>query len=459
MRTALLFASLSIPALASAQATQPAPPAPSAQTAPAPQQPPAPAARVLSLQQAVETARTHQPQLLQARATTEAARARVDEARAPMLPQVNGSAGYQRATGNYVPRAGSLPGGVSTGTTSSSFQTYNYYNANLQANQLLWDFGQTHGRYKAAQSSASAQESSEHAVLLQTLLGVRNAYFNARAAKDLVKVARETLENQRKHLEQVQGFVEVGTQPEIALAQAKADVANARVQLINSENDYATAKAQLNRAMGVEESVDYEIADETLAPVQGEALTVDALTDEAIQTRPEIAALSLQAQAQEQTIRSIQGAYWPTLGVSTALTDSGAELNRLAWNWNAGLNLSWNIFQGGLTHAQVREARANLTNIQSQIAGQRQQVRLEVEQAWLGVRAAREALDASDEVVANARQRLLLAEGRYQTGVGSIIELSDAQVALTNAAGQRVSAEYRLASARAQLLQALGREQ
>ena len=88
---------------------------------------------------------------------------------------------------------------------------------------------------------------------------------------------------------------------------------------------------------------------------------------------------------------------------------------------------------------------------------ERQQIRLEAEQARLAVRAAKSALAAADEALTNAKERLRLAEGRYQTGVGNIIELGDAQVALTTAAAQRVQAEFDLATARAQLLHVVGR--
>ena len=115
------------------------------------------------------------------------------------------------------------------------------------------------------------------------------------------------------------------------------------------------------------------------------------------------------------------------------------------------------LFQGWLTKAQVREAEWNLQGLQAQVDELRLQVRLDVEQSRLGVKAAKAALEASQEVLVNAKERLRLAEGRYETGVGSIIELGDAQVALTSAAQQTVQAEFRLASARAQLQRAIGR--
>jgi len=414
--------------------------------------------RVLTLAEALATAREHQPQLQQAQANTQAALARVDEAFAPLLPQVGGTASYAPTTANYQTHPGALPGQASTGFTTNSWSVYNYFSLGLSASQLLYDFKQTTSKWHASQASASSQRDTEKSTLQQVLFNVRNLYFQARADKELVTVARETLADQQKHLEQTQGFVDVGTQPEIALAQSKTNVANAQVQLITAENNYAVARAQLNQAMGVEQPIDYDVADETAPPVEGEDAPGDALVQEALQARPEIAAASEQVRAQELTVRSIEGGYGPTLGLSTGFTDAGETANSLVWDWSAALTLTVPVFQGGLTRSQVREAIANVAAARAQLATARQQVLLDVEQARLSVRAARTALDAAGEALINATDQLHLAEGRYEVGLGSIIELSDAQLAMTTAAQQRVQAEYNLAQARASLLKALGRE-
>jgi outer membrane protein len=414
--------------------------------------------KTLTLDEALKVAREHQPQVQQAQANTQAALARVDEAFAPLLPQVSGTASYSPSTGNYVARPGSLPGQLSSSSTTDSWKTYNYFNLGLSASQLLYDFKQSSSRWRASQASARSQQASEKSTLQQVLFNVRNVYFQARADKELLTVARETLANQQKHLQQTQGFVEVGTQPEIALAQSKTNVANAQVQLITAENNYALARAQLNQAMGVEQAIDYDVADETAPPVEDEDAPGEVLAQEALQARPEVAVATEQVRAQELTVRSIQGAYGPTLGLSTGFTDAGEQTSNLAWNWSASLVLSVPLFQGGLTRSQVREATANVAVAKAQLATARQQVLLDVEQARLSVRAARTALDASGEALANATDQLHLAEGRYEVGVGSIIELSDSQLALTTAAQQRVQAEYNLAQARAGLVKALGRD-
>jgi outer membrane protein len=411
--------------------------------------------RVLTLADALHIA-AQQPQNRQAHANTMAAEARADEARAPLLPQLSGNALYQRATANFAPRPGSVPSPINK-STPNSFATFNFFSFGLTLNQLVYDFGVTSYKWRAQQALAVSSGATEKATRLSVEQLVRNAYFTARANRALVEVAKETLANQDRHLGQIEGFVRVGTRPEIDLAQARTDRANAQVQLINSENGYETAKAQLNLAMGVDGPPDYDVGDEAFPAVEGEDESTQPLLDEALKARPDVAALDAQVRAQVINLRGLKGGYGPALGVSTSLTDAGTDLDNLAWNWNATANLSWSIFSGLQTWATIREGYATRLSLEAQRDGLKQQVRLDVEQGRLAVRAAKAALAASDEALVNARERLRLAEGRYSAGVGNVIELGDAQVAFTNAGAQRVQAEFNLATARAQLLRALGR--
>ncbi|BDG05140.1 TolC family protein [Anaeromyxobacter oryzae] len=416
-------------------------------------------ARVLSLAEAERSALERQPQLAQARSTTEAASARADQARAPLLPQVSGTASYQRLTGNFVARPGSFPTtGGGTTTSRASWGTTDYYAFGLTASQLVWDFGQTSGRWRSAQALATAQRDSERATEVQVLLTVRAAFFGARAQRDLVHVASDTLANQEAHLRQVEGFVRAGTRPEVDLWQARTDRANAQVQLINAENAYAIARAQLNQAMGVTGSTDYEVASDTLPPVEEEDGIVDALVPEAERNRPDLVSLEEQARAQDLTAGALQGGYGPSLGISTGFTDAGPTIGSTVWNWNATATLTWNLFQGGLTRAQVQEARANGSAVRAEAEVLRQQIRVDVDQARLAVRAAKSSLGAANDALTNSKERLRQAERRYQLGVGSLIDLGDAQLAETAAAAQLVQAEFNLSTSRAQLLRALGRE-
>ena len=412
----------------------------------------------LTLAEALRTARIEQPTLRQAESARMIAVGQADQARAPLLPQVTGSASYARATANFVAPAGTLPSGVSTSAHSvTSFSTDPFFRFGLQASQLIWDFGETLNGWRAAKVNAEAQDASVRTTELQVAYNVRVAFFTARAAKDMVGVAKATLANQEKHVRQIEGYVQLGRNPEIDLTQAKSDRATARVALINAENTYDTSRAQLNLAMGVERSVDYELSDDGLTGVEGEDADPAALVEEAVRARPEIANLKLLITSRELNLKSTRDEHYPQLAFNTSLTDNGTSLDELVWNWSGALTLSVPLYLGGNINAQVHQAEAQLIGVRAQLEAQRQQVRLDIEQARLSIRAAKALIEAADDGVANTRDRLRLAEGRYQAGVGSIIELGDAQVAETSAEVQRVQAEYQLYTARAQLVKALGR--
>jgi len=232
------------------------------------------------------------------------------------------------------------------------------------------------------------------------------------------------------------------------------------------------ARAQLNQAMGIAADTDYDVGDDTLPAVPGETGPVGTLIDEAIRARPDVAALDHQVQARDLAARSARGGYWPTLNLVGAARDEGQSLEQthtsdnfgqpvtlggMAWNVWGGVQLRWPLFQGLLTRGQVREADAQAVAARAERDGLVQEVWVAVQEAAASVRAAQEALIAADEALTAGRERLRLADGRYASGVGSIIELADAELGAANTGAQRVAAEYALATARAALVLALGR--
>ena len=408
---------------------------------------------VLTLSQAVDTALRRQPSVRQARATTDAAEGRTEQARAAYLPQLNGNASYLRTTSNFAPRPGSNP---TLQPGRRSWATYDFFNFGVTANQLIYDFGQTGGRWRAAEANHEAAQAQEQSTEQQVVFGVRRAYYQALAQGDLVRVARENLDNQEKHLKQTEGLVKVGMRPDIDLARVRTDLANARLGLITAENGVELAKALLAQAMGVQPAP-FTLQMEEVAAVAGEDGPAAPLVDAALAARPEVASLQRARRAQEASITALRGAYGPSLSATANASEAGTGLDKLVPNWAVGAVLTWPFLQGGLTRGQLHEAHANLANIDAQVDALRLQVGIDVHQAQLAVRGAKAGGVAAEEAVVNAREQLRLAEGRYAGGLGNAIELSDAQVAFTDAAAQAVQARYNLATARAQLATALGK--
>jgi outer membrane protein len=421
-----------------------------------PSPPPAPTGPALSLAQAEQNALRHQPTVRQAIGQTEAATGRVEEARAGYLPQINAVGTYYIAkSGGVGVTTTGMP--VATGMAGQSSGTqYGLWSAGANASQLIYDFNATADKWRSASASRDAAAANERTATLQALLNVRRAYFTARGARDLATVAEEAVANQKKHLDQIVAMVAAGMKSQIDLATQRTALANAEVQSVTAANTYATDLALLDQAMGLPSEAGFELTDTEMAPVPGEDGDERQLIDSALKVRPEVVNAQQQQRAQELTVASERGNYFPAFSGVGGVTQFGGGTGGPTTSWFVGLQATWAILQGGLTTGQIHEAKGTLASLEAQVDATRLQVSVDVVQGRLAVRAAKASIGGAEEALANAREQLRLAEARYQTGQGSIIELADAQVAYTTSEAQEVSARYSLASARAQLLTALG---
>jgi outer membrane protein len=272
----------------------------------------------------------------------------------------------------------------------------------------------------------------------------------------LQEVAALQVSQQQTRLRQITAWVEAGRRPPIDLAQARADLAQAEVQSLQNAGEVELAWAQLTGAMGGDLAMGPVAATEP-APLPQEEAPLGELVTEAGRQRLELQTVQTQQAAQQQSLGGARRGQWPSLSFSTSLTEAGQTLDALAWNWNAGLAVQWPIWRGGQVAADVREARAQLQVLSAREQVLLQQVRVEVQRAQVGVRNAKATLRGAQVAERLAAERLVLAEGRYTAGVGTLVEVSDAQTAVQVTAAQTVQAKYRLAVARAQLQLALGR--
>lgn len=403
--------------------------------------------RLLTLEAALETALNRQPQLRQARAELAGTEAQAAQTGAARWPQISLGTSYQLG-----------PTRQNVNQVGVPITNVGNYALSVNADQLIYDFDQTQNRYRAGQAQIRAQESNAALTAQQVRLAVRLGYFVLQAKQSLLKVAEETLANQKRHQGRISNLVAVGLRAPIDRAQAARDVANAQLQLINAQNEVRTAKAQLDQAMGLEEDTAYRLADEGMPPVAGEAASLETLLGEALQNRPDITALRSRIEAQKFLVSAAEHNNHPSIRASAGAGANGTPISDPFYNWGLGLGLSWPLYTGGAREAQAAQARATLASLQAQLDNNRQQMRLTLEQTRLRVTAGQAALKAAEASAQAARQQLNLAEGRYAAGVGSVLELGDAQLSLTQAQAQVVQERFNLASARAQMLQALGRQ-
>jgi outer membrane protein TolC len=363
-----------------------------------------------------------------------------------MLPQLAASASGGRT--DSAVRVFQDGGSSFTGTRSSAGA------GRLSASQLLWDFGKTWAATDAAKASA---EFIREAVELQKdliVLAVKESYFNLLFAARLVVVNAQALDRAELNLRSAKGFFDVGTRPKSDVTRAEVDVANARVDLIRAQNAVSLSRIGLNTAMGISINAPTRVKD----TLTYEKFPVDqqTLVSEALKRRPEQRQAKLLVDSSEAVVRQTFRDFFPqffavgSVGGSLTRAESSLTTTTEAGDWTLGVQLSWSIFDGGNKIARWREAKAALDANRSRVRDTELTIWQQVEQAYVNVGEAEERIGAAQKAVESAQENFRLFQGRFDAGVGNIIELTDAQLALTRAQSTEAQAlaDFRIAIAR-----------
>jgi outer membrane protein len=273
-------------------------------------------------------------------------------------------------------------------------------------------------------------------------------------AKYNVLVAEDTVKQTRQHLEQAKGFYEVGTKPKFDVTKAEVDLSTAKLSLIRNENAFRVSIVNLNNVMGIPDAPEYSL-DENMS-FEKYAITLEEATANAYRNRPDLQAIVAQRQAAEKSVELAKTGYYPILTGNASYGWSGEKISSLDHAWNVGAALSFPLFSGYLTKYQVEEAKANLNILKANEESLRQTIFLEVQEAYLTLRAAEDAIPTAKLGVEQAQENLEIANGRYAAGVGNPIEVTDAEVGLANARTSYIQALYADKVAQASLEKAMG---
>jgi outer membrane protein len=384
-----------------------------------------------NLAECIAIALEHHPSLKAAAASVQAGNQRVWQAVSGYLPQISATYSANRRNTSAAARTG-----TNIGTQS---QTFNFYNTGVSFSQMLFDFGQTLDSIRSAQASEQSLQADERTQRETVVLNVKQSYFNLLAARRLLAVADETVRQNQQHLDLAQGRFHVGLAAKFDVTQAQVQLANAELNQVTARNNVAIARETLRNALGLTSPLDFDIVD-TL-DVHQVHISEQAALSSAYDKRPELQSIRAQELANDEQIAALQKNYLPNITGNGAYDWTGTDYP-LQSNWNVGANVNLSIFNGGLTNAQIGEAKANLSNLKFNEEVLRQNIALEVRQAVLNLQQAAESIRVSEKGLQQARENLELAEGRYKTGVGNIIELTDAQASLTTAEANHVQALY-----------------
>jgi outer membrane protein TolC len=304
----------------------------------------------------------------------------------------------------------------------------------------------------AKQSEAAAQSQLEQTAQ-DLIFDVRSAYFQLLLDEQLVAISGQQVENVAQRVEQAQGFYDAGTVALSEVKQAQADLAQARLELTRAETTLELDWIELNKQMGEPGTSTYALVQEPVR--EAPAASLESLVAYALDHRPELQAGWARVRAQLARVDAVLADRLPRLSLSAGYGLNG-QPSPLDQSWNAGLALSWSFYDGGATAASAAEAKASAESLGEQVRQQSDTVHQEVASALATWRQARiQAQTAAVGVEAAAEGRRLAAE-RYRVGVGSALELSDAELALTLARAESARADYAARSAEAQLALAVG---
>ncbi len=410
--------------------------------------------QVLTLEQAVNMALKNQPTIAAGRYTVRANEARIGEAQSSYYPQVSGSGSYSRvspAVSNVRPVTS--VGAVAGSSASAAAGSYDNYNASVGLNQLIYDFGKTPTQVRINKLNTESAKFDLSNTQEAVVLNVKQAYYNVLQAARNRDVTKRSVDQFQQHLEQARGFYEVGTKAKFDVTKAEVDLSNARVNLINAENQVKLNMVTLKNAIGIPNAPDYRLEDSLL--YQRYELPFEDALARAYAQRPDLQSAIRRKEASKESINLARKGYFPVFTGNASYYYTGTDFP-LQDGWSYGLNLSVPIFTGFLTRYQVAEARANYGTVSANEQSLRLDIYSQVQQAYVSLRAAEERISAAELGVRQAKENVELATGRYEAGVGSPLEVTDAIVAQGTADVAYTSALTDYKNAQASIEKAIG---
>lgn len=373
--------------------------------------------KILTLEECIRIAIERHPDIRSKIAEVNAAKSRVGQSFSSFLPSLDFSSGYSRSRSE-----GERDRYNSSFAGSDSRESYT---ADFALSQNIFDFGRSLSIWRMSKEEANAISFVLNTTGQDIVFNVEEAYYNHLLALRLEKVTHEALARAELHLKQVRGFYEVGGRPKIDLIRAEVDASNAKVELIKAKNDVRLSRVNLDNAMGLGEPVSYQIKDE-----QGFIRTdyhVDELLALAYRNRPELLELEARSRGLEQKIRLCKSERLPKLSGRLSYDWEG-DSTPLDREWRAGVTFDLPLFSGFDTSYKLRQAREDLKSLNARIESLKLRIKKEVEHGLLALKEAEERTLAARVAVEQARENLRLADGRYEVGLGSIIDLTDARV-------------------------------
>jgi outer membrane protein TolC len=399
----------------------------------------------LTLEECLTIAEANHPSLAGAEAQAAAGRGRLAQTLAADRPEVSATA--------------------STARNGSDYDERSNYSVGATASLKIFDARRNQYAADAQRNTLSATEEEGRKTLQDVRANVKSSYMTLLLSAETAVQKLESARAFEQHLEQAKGFYEVGTKPWYDVTKARVDLGTAQLALVEAESGVEVARAALRNAMGVGQETLFDVA-----PVSFDVLGLEELWDLlrergveelerlALENRPDYRAAELRALAGRATLSAEARSTSPGVSLTGGYNGAGDDVSELEKSWNVGLRMSVPVLDGGAAKARVETARAQLSSLAATREKLRQDISLEVRRAYTEIVKARERVRISELTLANAEENRKLALGRYETGVGDSLEVTDALLSHAAARLENRKARYDFQTALINTEKAIGTE-
>lgn len=395
------------------------------------------APRPLTIQDAEQLALQNNPRVSVARLNALASEQVTRQVRSSLWPQASAD-----LTG-----VDSHPGSRITAGGLNNPIIYERAAVGASVTQLITDFGHTTNLAASAKLSAKAQDQNAVATEEQIRLAADQAFYGALQAHTVTKVAEQTVAARQMVADQIQALFNSKLKSQLDLSFANVNLSQAKLLLLDAQNNENAALASLSAVLGFASLQNFQLVEDT-RPIAPPPPNIDDLISQAFAKRPELLALNYDYQSAQKLQIAQRDLLFPTIRAAGAVGDTPIGNPALSnWYGAVGVNIDIPVFNGFLYPAKAREAQLRAQAVQARLNDLRNQISRDVRTSWLNATTAYNRLAVAQELLDQSNLALDLAQTRYKIGLGSIVELSQAQLQQTQSEISNVQAgyEYRLA--------------
>jgi len=408
----------------------------------------------LSLPEALNIAIRQNATILNAGSDLAATQGLIVQTRAVALPKLQATGQYKYTDPSAIENFGYIP------------QANQGWNSGIQLVQNIYTGGTLRAAFQAARAEKAQALANYQATLSDTLLNVEVAYYDVLLAAQQITVNEASVNLLTKELADQQSRYNAGTVPHFNVLQAEVALANARPPLIQARSTYRNNKNTLSNLLGynlpkeVVNDIPFNLTD-TLDDHPYQVNLSDAV-EKALGQRPELQALRQDTELQRLSIIDAKSGYKPTVSLFAGYNWSSSQftppldLTHEFDGWNAGGQVSWSIFDGGITQGKITQARAQYQKAQTTLADEARTIELEVRTAYSDFVEAVETLDSQNKVVEVAEEALRESRARSSAGSGTQLDVLNAETSLTQSRTTQIQALHDYDTARARLERAIG---